>query len=177
MNEEKIRETCLTNPEVGFKLLMDGFQQPIYHYIRRMVVSHEDAKDILQEVFIRVFRYIGRFRGESSLSTWIYSIATRECLRFLNARREEVLLVEEEQKELIGKLRASDYVDYENDLAVRFQEALLTLPEKQRIVFNLRYYDELKYEEIAHILGGKVETLKVNYHLAKEKIKAYILNR
>ena len=177
INENKIREACDSNRDKGFKLLMDNFQEPIYYYIRRIVVSHEDAEDILQEVFIRVFRYLDHFRNESSLSTWIYKIATNECLRFLNARKEGVISAEEIQEELIGKLKASDYVDYENELAVKFQEAILSLPEKQRLVFNLRYYDELEYEEIARILGSKVETLKVNYHYAKDKIKEYIINR
>lgn len=86
INENKIREACASNRDKGFKLLMDNFQEPIYYYIRRIVVSHEDAEDILQEVFIRVFRYLDHFRNESSLSTWIYKIATNECLRFLNAR-------------------------------------------------------------------------------------------
>ena len=146
-------------------MLMDSFQVPIYNYIRRLVVSHEDAEDVLQEVFIRVFRHIDQFREESSLSTWIYRIATNESLRLLNGRKDE------------GKLKASDYIDYENELAVKFQEAILSLPEKQRLVFNLRYYDELEYEEIARVLDSKVDTLKVNYHYAKEKIKEYILNR
>ena len=177
INENKIREACASNRDKGFKLLMDNFQESIYYYIRRIVVSHEDAEDILQEVFIRVFRHLDHFRNESSLSTWIYKIATNECLRVLNVRKEGVISAEEIQEELIGKLKASDYVDYENELAVKFQEAILSLPEKQRLVFNLRYYDELEYEEIARILGSKVETLKVNYHYAKEKIKEYIINR
>ena len=95
----------------------------------------------------------------------------------LNGRKEEVISAEEVQEELMNKLKASDYIDYEDELAVKFQEAILTLPEKQRIVFNLRYYDELEYEEIARVLDSKVETLKVNYHYAKDKIKEYILNR
>ena len=156
---------------------MDAFQEPIYNYIRRMVVSHEDAEDILQEVFIRVFRHWEKFREESSLGTWIYKIATNECLRWLNRQREEVVSSEDIQGELISKLKASDYVDYENELAVKFQEAILSLPEKQRIIFNLRYYDELEYEEIAQVTDTRVETLKVNYHYAKNKIKEYILNR
>ena len=160
INEDKIRKACSSDRERGFRLLVDSFQEPIYNYIRRMVVSHEDAEDVLQEVFIRVFRHLDQFRNESSLSTWIYRIATNECLRLLNS-----------------KLKASDYVDYEDELAVKFQEAILTLPEKQRIVFNLRYYDELEYEDIARVLDSKVETLKVNYHYAKDKIKEYILNR
>ena len=137
INEDKIRKACSSDRERGFRLLVDSFQEPIYNYIRRMVVSHEDAEDVLQEVFIRVFRHLDQFRNESSLSTWIY----------------------------------------EDELAVKFQEAILTLPEKQRIVFNLRYYDELEYEDIARVLDSKVETLKVNYHYAKDKIKEYILNR
>lgn len=125
-----------------------------------------------------LFRHLDQFRSESSLSTWIYQIATNESLRLLNDRKEERNVASEEiQEELINKLQASDYIDYENELAVKFQEAILSLPEKQRLVFNLRYYDELEYEEIARILDSKVETLKVNYHYAKEKIKEYILNR
>ncbi|WP_294549971.1 RNA polymerase sigma factor [uncultured Bacteroides sp.] len=178
INENKIREACISNRERGFKMLMDAFQEPIYNYIRRLVVSHEDAEDVLQEVFIRVFRHLEQFRSESSLSTWIYRIATNESLRLLNGRKEEGTIASEEiQEELMSKLQASDYIDYENELAVKFQEAILSLPEKQRLVFNLRYYDELEYEEIARILDSKVDTLKVNYHYAKDKIKEYILNR
>ena len=177
INENKIREACASNRERGFKMLMDSFQVPIYNYIRRLVVSHEDAEDVLQEVFIRVFRHIDQFREESSLSTWIYRIATNESLRLLNSRkRRETVSTEDIQESLISSLKASDYVDYENELAVKFQEAILRLPEKQRLIFNLRYYDELDYEEIARILDGKADTLKVNYHYAKEKIKEYILN-
>lgn len=178
INEEQIRKACASDRERGFKILMDAFQMPIYHYIRRLVVSHEDAEDVLQEVFIRVFRHLEQFRSESSLSTWIYRIATNESLRLLNDRKiEAIVSAEEVQEELMSKLKASDYIDYENELAVKFQEAILSLPEKQRLVFNLRYYDELEYEEIARILDSKVETLKVNYHYAKEKIKEFIVNR
>ncbi|MEG0463179.1 MULTISPECIES: RNA polymerase sigma factor [Bacteroides] len=177
INEDEIRKACASNRERGFKLLMNKFQEPIYQYIRRMVVSHEDAQDILQEVFIRVFRHLDQFRHESSLHTWIYRIATNECVRLLNKRKEEVVSEEETRQELMEKLKASEYIDYENELAVKFQEAILSLPEKQRIVFHLRYYDELKYEEIASILNSTVDTLKVNYHYAKNKIKEYILNR
>ena len=141
------------------------------------MVLHEDAQDVLQEVFIQVYRHWEQFRNESSLSTWIYRIATNESLRLLNNRKNrETISTEDVQEMLIDRLRASDYIDYENELVVRFQKALLRLPEKQRVVFNLRYYDELEYEEIARILDTKVDTLKVNYHYAKEKIKEYILN-
>ena len=158
INENKIREVCASDPDRGFRMLVDSFQEPIYWHIRRLVVSHEDAEDIIQEVFIRVFRHLKQFREESSLATWIYKIATNESLRFLKSRKAE------------------DYVDYDNELAVKFKTAVLKLPEKQRIVFNLRYYDELDYEAISQITGDRVETLKVNYHYAKEKIKEYIVN-
>ena len=173
-NEERICEECRKNPERGFKLLMDAYQQPMYWHIRRMVVSHEDAQDVLQETLIRIFRYLDDFRGESSLSTWIYRITTNECIRFLNKQKEEAVSTEEVQEELMNKLMASEYVDYDNAMEVKFQQAILTLPQKQRVVFNLRYYDELTYEEISRITDSKVETLKANYHFAKEKIKAYM---
>ena len=183
INEDKIREVWASDPERGFKLLIDFFQQPIYWHIRRLVVSHEDAEDILQEVFIRVFRHLPQFREESSLGTWIYRIATNECLRFLNMRKEQAVSAEEVQEELMNKLMASDgrtalhiAVESRNEMAVKFQQAILMLPEKQRVVFNLRYYDELEYEEISRITDTKVDTLKVNYHYAKEKIKEYMIN-
>lgn len=177
INENKIRQIYKSNREQGFQLLVECFQEPIYYYIRRLVVLHEDAEDVLQEVFIQVYRHWEQFRCESSLSTWIYRIATNESLRLLNSRkRRETVSTEDIQENLISSLKASDYVDYENELAVKFQEAILRLSEKQRLIFNLRYYDELDYEEIAHILDGKADTLKVNYHYAKEKIKEYILN-
>jgi RNA polymerase sigma-70 factor (ECF subfamily) len=178
INERQIRETCDANIERGFKMLMEAFQEPIYNYIRRLVVSYDDAEDVFQEVFVRVFRHIGQFRNESSLSTWIYRIATNESLRWINRQKEErvATLPEETQQTLLSKLKASEYVDYDDALAVKFQEAILSLSEKQRLVFNLRYYDELEYEEIARILDSKVETLKVNYHYAKEKIKEKLMS-
>ena len=141
------------------------------------MVLHEDAEDVLQEVFIQIYRHWDQFRNESSLSTWIYRIATNESLRLLNSRKKrETVSTEDMQESLISQLRASDYVDYENEMAVKFQQAILMLPEKQRVVFNLRYYDELEYEEISRITDTKVDTLKVNYHYAKEKIKEYMIN-
>ena len=176
ITEDKIRETYMTDPESGFRMLVEKFQSPMYWHIRRMIVSHDDAEDVLQETFIKIFRHLDDFRAESSLSTWIYRIATNECLRFLNRRKEEAVSTEEVQAELMNKLMASEYVDYDNAMEVKFQQAILTLPEKQRLVFNLRYYDELKYEEISRITDTKVETLKANYYFAKEKIKEYMTN-
>ena len=176
MSEDMIRETCRVDSERGFRMLGEKFQSSMYWHIRRMVVSHEDAEDVLQETFIKIFRHLGDFREESSLSTWIYRITTNECIRFLNRRKDETVSDEEIQADLMNKLMASEYVDYDNAMEVKFQKAILTLPEKQRLVFNLRYYDELKYEEISRITDTKVETLKANYHFAKEKIKEYMIN-
>jgi len=176
MSEDKIRETCLKDAELGFRLLVEKYQSPMYWHIRRMVISHEDAEDVLQETFIKIFRHLDDFRAESSLSTWVYRIATNECIRFLNRRKELLVSTEEVQEDLMNRLMASEYVDYDNAMEVKFQQAILTLPEKQRLVFNLRYYDELKYEEISRITNTKVETLKTNYYFAKEKIKEYMTN-
>ena len=166
----------MVNLEQGFRMLVEKYQSSIYWHIRRMVISHEDAQDVLQDTFIRIFRAMDNFREESSLSTWIYRIATNECLRFLNRRKEQALSTEEVQEELMNKLMASDYVDYDNAMEVKFQQAILQLPEKQRLLFKLSYYDELKYEEISRITDTRVETLKSNYHFAKEKIKEYMIN-
>ena len=176
MNDEKIRETCQADPERGFRMLVEKYQRSIYWHIRRMVVSHEDAEDVLQETFIRIFKYLNEFRADSSLSTWIYRIATNECYRFLDKKKEILVSTEEIQADLMNKLMTSEYVDYDNEMEVKFQQAILTLPEKQRLVFNLRYYDELSYEEICQITDTKVDTLKANYHFAKEKIKKYMIN-
>lgn len=174
--ELDIKKAFDEDKERGFKLLMDKYKEPVYFYIRRMVVVHADAEDVMQEVFIRIFRGLGDFRNECDISTWIYKIATNECLKFLERQKKGTVSAEQLQGVLTEKLRATDYVDYDNVMAVKFQEAILHLPEKQQIVFNLRYYEEMEYSEISKITGTGVESLKVNYHYAKEKIKNYILN-
>lgn len=177
-DNDKIKELCSADPPKAIRLIMNAYQEPLYHYARRLLVNHEDAQDALQETFISVYRNMGKFRFESSFSTWIYRIATNECVRILHQRKKDGTMTDEElSQDLIGHLMASEYVDYDDEMAVKFQAAVLSLPEKQRLVFNMRYYDEMDYSEIAAILGGSVETLKVNYHYAKDKIKEYILNQ
>jgi RNA polymerase sigma-70 factor (ECF subfamily) len=173
-NDKEIYKEFDTDKEKGFRLLMNTYQKPVYFFIRRMVVDHDDAEDIMQETFISMYRTFDRFRQECALQTWLFKIASNECLRFLHRQKIEQTDL---QEELATKLMASEYVDYENEMAVKFQNAIISLPEKQRLVFNLRYYDELEYSEISKITDTKVETLKVNYHYAKENIKKYILNR
>ena len=118
MSEDMIRETCRVDSERCFRMLVEKFQSSMYWHIRRMVVSHEDAEDVLQETFIKIFRHLGDFREESSLSTWIYRITTNECIRFLNRRKDETVSDEEIQADLMNKLMASEYVDYDNAMEV-----------------------------------------------------------
>jgi RNA polymerase sigma-70 factor, ECF subfamily len=158
----------------GFTLLMNKHKERIYWHIRRLVITHEDAQDILQETFINVYNNLDNFSGNSKLYTWLYRIATNECLRLFRNRKKFVISYEAVTDELVNKLYDSDTEDSDKIL-VKFQEAILNLPEKQRLVFNLRYYDELPYEEISQILDSPVGTLKTNYHYASNKVKEYMI--
>lgn len=166
--------------ERGFKLLMAKYKQAVYWHIRRLVVSHDDAKDAAQETFIRVFRSFCQFRGAQgqhedsrSLTAWIYRIATNEALRTLQRRHDEQLSLEDVTTEA-SQLKADNYVDYSDLEAVKLQKAILSLPTKQQLAFNLRYYDDLGYDEIAGITGSTPANVKANYHIAKEKIVKYM---
>ena len=153
---------------------MDIYKEPIYWHIRRLVVSHEDAEDILQETFIQVYRYAGSFKGESKIYTWLYRIATNECSRHFRRNKNQMKNSGLAEK-MVGELSGTDS---ENSDAIlfKFQQAIMQLPERQRIVFNLRYYDELSYDDIGQILNSSVNSLKTNYHYASEKIKQYLID-
>jgi len=159
----------------GFILLMDKYKEPIYWHIRRLVVSHEDAEDILQETFINVYRYANSFRGDSKIFTWLYRISTNECTKHLTKSRNILKRSRSISLELSNEQSGND-LESSNAILFKFQQAIQQLPRKQKIVFNLRYYDELSYEEIAKITNSYVNTLKTNYHLAKEKIKKYLID-
>ncbi|WP_114781950.1 RNA polymerase sigma factor [Botryobacter ruber] len=159
----------------GFTLLMNSYNQRIYWHIRRLVVSHEDAQDILQETFINVYNNLDSFAGESKLYTWLYRIATNECIRLFRNRKKFLASHDEVNEKLINTLYDTSAADGD-EILIKFQEAVLRLPEKQRMVFNLRYYDELSYEEISQILDSSVATLKTNYHYASSKIKEFMIN-
>jgi RNA polymerase sigma-70 factor (ECF subfamily) len=157
----------------GFLLLMNTYQKQLYWHIRRLVVSHEDAEDILQETFILVYSHIATFKGESRLYTWLYRIATNECNRHFRKKdfrlnREELL------SDATAELAVGPELESSDEIVMKFQRAIQQLPNKQRIVFNLRYYDELSYEDIAQILHTSVGTLRTSYHFAFEKIKKYL---
>lgn len=161
--------------EKGFRVMMDTYKERIYWHIRRLVVSHEDAEDILQETFINAYRFIGSFNGKSKIYTWLYRIATNECIRLLRNRKKMKQNIIELTDKLILKPGETD-MESGDEILVKFQNAILRLPEKQRLVFTMRYYDDLPYEEICYILKTSVNALKTNYHYAQEKIKQHILN-
>lgn len=160
-------------PEKGFRYLMAKYKDAVYWHIRRLVVAHEDAQDATQETFVRIFRSLSDFKGECSFRSWIYRIATNEALRLLNRQRNDRVSLDESPDEL-NSMMADEYVDYSDLEAVKLQKAILTLPTKQQLAFNLRYYDELGYDEIAEIIGSTADGVKSSYHIAKEKIIKYM---
>jgi len=162
--------------DAGFRELMRRYGEPLYWHIRRIVVGHDDAEDVLQETCIKILGGIDTFRGDGKLSTWMYSIATREALTLLRRQKNIFQSIDDVGPALTNRLEAENPTDG-NAIEMVFQKALLTLPTQQRIAFNLRYYDELSYDEIAAITGKNVNTLKTNYHWAVEKIRQYIKTR
>lgn len=164
----------LTETRMEFSALVKTYQEPLYWHIRRLVVSHEDARDVLQETLLQAWRGIGSLREEGALRAWLYKIATHEAYRFLNRQRERPLSTEEVSALLLGRLESSSYVDYEQEAEVKFQQALLTLSEQQRAVFTLRYYDEMPYDEIAEVLDSTPTSLRVSYHHAEQRIRDYL---
>lgn len=159
--------------EEGFRLLMKEYGHALYWHIRRIVVGHDDAEDVLQETCIKVLNSIHTYRGDGSLATWLYRIATNEALQYLRRQTRLFQRIDPLSDTLVEKLQAEVPLEG-NELEILLQKALLTLPTQQRIAFNLRYYDELNYEDIACITGKSVQTLKTNYHYATQRIKNYI---
>jgi len=159
--------------EQGFRLLMKQYGEKLYWHIRRIVVGHDDAEDAMQETAIRVFSGIKSYKGEGELTSWLYRIATHEALRQLKRKTRLFESIDSLAPRLTATLQAEATVDG-SATELLLQKALLTLPTQQRIVFNMRYYDELSYSEMADITGKNVGTLKTNYHYATERIKQYI---
>lgn len=159
---------------MAFNQLVRKYQQKIYWHIRKMVIDHEDADDLTQETFIKVWKHLENFRQDAQLYTWLYRIATNECLNFLKSKKRKFFLpINDVSAELSAKIDQSDNISGE-EIQLKLQKALLRLPDKQRLVFNMKYYDDLKYEEISEILGTSVGALKASYHLAVKKIENYV---
>lgn len=160
----------------AFSLLLKKYQQKLYWHIRRLVINHDDADDLVQDVFIKVWKNLADFRSDSQLYTWLYRIATNESITFLNRKKlKNNVSLDEVGYELAESLADSTYFDGDK-AQMKLQKALLTLPEKQRLVFNMKYFDDLKYDEISAILGTSVGGLKASFHLAVKKIEHYLLN-
>lgn len=160
-----------------FSKLITLFQEKIYWQIRKMVISHDDCNDVMQNTFMNAWRSLESFRGDSKLSTWLYRIAINESLNFLNKQRKERMLNNDEPDNwLLDNIEADEYFDGD-ELQKVLQQAIVTLPEKQRLVFNMRYYDEMKYEDISEILGTSVGALKASYHIAAKKIEEFLNDR
>lgn len=169
---EKIR-----NPETrnyGFNLLVRAYQQKVYWHVRKMVIDHDDADDVTQEVFIKVHRNIDGFREDARLFTWIYRIATNECLNFIQRKRRRFFLpIGDVESELSGKLDTMSSLNGD-EIQLKLQKALLTLPTRQRMVFNMKYFDDMTYEDISEITKTSVGALKASYHHAVKKIEEFL---
>ena len=174
-NEDDIKER-LHDPHTrrsAFEEVVGEFSEQLYWQIRRMGVSHDDANDILQNTFIKAWTNIDYFRGDAKLSTWLYRIDLNECLNFLSRQRaQENISIDEADSNFINMIEGDPYFDGD-ETQVMFQKAIRTLPEKQRIIFNLRYFHEMKYEDISEIVGTTVGALKASYHHAVKKIEEY----
>lgn len=158
----------------AFAELVQRYSQPLYWQIRKIVISHDDANDILQNTFVKVWTGIKSFRGDSKLATWMYRIAVNESISFLNKlRNQNNISIDDTDSFLISELESDPYLDADK-AQLKFQKALLKLPEKQRLVFNMKYFDEMKYEEISEILQTSVGALKASYHHAVKKIEEYL---
>mgnify|MGYP000229763727 FL=1 len=162
-------------PEQGFRLLMRKYREPVYWHIRRMVVTHADAQDAAQETFVRIFKSMDSYRGNTSFAAWIYRIATNEALRLISKRHDNVSM-EREGTNILDQLPADNYINIADTEAVNMQRAILALPPKQQVVFNMRFYDEMEYGDIAAATDSSVAAVKMNFHLAKEKVKKAIIN-
>ena len=175
-SDSELLEIYSRENESGFRLIVEKYTERLYWHIRKILISHEDTDDVLQNTFLKVWNGLGSFRQKSGLFTWLYRIATNEALSFLNQKKRRSLISFEGgvEKQLSGSLDADEYFDGD-ELQLKLQKALLTLPEKQRLVFNMKYFDEIKYEDMAEILGTSVGALKASYHHAIRKIEKYIL--
>ena len=162
--------------EKAFTAIIKKYQEKLYWHIRRMVIEHEDANDVLQNMFIKVWNGLENFREDSQLFTWLYRIATNECLTFMEQRkRKHASSIDDDENGLSDKVAASEGFDVKK-LEWKLQLAIQKLPEKQRVVFNLRYYDEMPYEEMSRVLETSEGALKASYHHAAKKIEDFIRN-
>ena len=177
MQDEKAFVLELLNPKTqneAFRKLLHLYQKPLYNHIRNLVLNHDDTDDVLQNTFIKVFSNIKNFKGDSKLYSWMYKIATNEALTFMQQRaKKQGISNEELQQKTINKLESDVFFDG-NEIQLKLHKAIATLPEKQQLVFKMKYFEELKYEEMSEILTTSVGALKASYHIAAKKIEDYL---
>lgn len=160
----------------AFKQLVMLYKKRLYWHIRNIVKSHEDADDVLQNTFIKVYKSIGKFKGDSKLYSWLYRIATNEAITLLNKNAKRLQITNQEAQQLaINNLQSDVY--FEGDaIQLKLQQAIATLPQKQQLVFNMKYFQELKYSEMSQVLETSEGALKASYHIASKKIESYLVN-
>ncbi|WP_178984009.1 RNA polymerase sigma factor [Winogradskyella helgolandensis] len=177
MTNESEFITRLKNPstkEVAYRELLQLYKERLYWHIRKIVINHNDADDVLQNTFIKVYRSIDKFKGESQLFSWLYRIATNESITLINKNAKRLQITNQEhQTKAINNLQADVYFEGD-DIQLKLQKAIATLPEKQQLVFNMRYFDDLKYKDMADILDTSEGALKASYHIAAKKIEAFL---
>ena len=158
----------------AFEVLVNTYKERLYWQIRGIVLNHDDADDVLQNTFIKVYKNIDGFKGDSKLFSWMYRIATNEALSFIKQRAKMQGITDEDyQEKLVSNLQADVYFEGD-EIQLKLQQGIATLPEKQKLVFNMKYFQELKYEEISQILDTSVGGLKASYHLAVKKVEQYL---
>ena len=177
LQDEKAFISELLNPKTqneAFRKLLQLYQKPLYYHIRNMVLNHDDADDVLQNTFIKVFGNLKNFKGDSKLYSWMYRIATNEAITFIQQRaKKQGISSEEAQQTAINKLESDVFFDGD-EIQLKLQKAIAILPEKQQIVFKMKYFEELKYEEMSEILNTSVGALKASYHIAVKKIEEFL---
>ena len=180
LKEEKqliVRLQRKDSREAAFKELISLYKKRLYWHIRKIIISHEDTDDVLQDTFIKIYKNIASFKGNSKLYSWMYRIATNQALSFLkrNSKHQQHRLNEVANDFAINNLTSDIYFEG-NDIQLKLQQAIATLPQKQRLVFNMRYFDNIKYKDISDILETSEGALKASYHIAVKKIEQHLIN-
>ena len=180
MIEESLLIEQLKNTQTqdkAFRELMSLYKERLYWHIRKIVISHNDTDDVLQNTFVKVYRSIANFKAESKLYSWMYRIATNEAITFINKRaKEKKTNISEMQHQLADNLQADVYFDG-NEAQLKLQKAVASLPQKQQLVFNMKYFDDMKYKDISDVLETSVGALKASYHHAVKKIEKMLTER
>jgi len=177
LQDEKYFINELLDPKtqnVAFQKLLHNYQKPLYNLIRTIVLNHDDTDDVLQNTFVKIFQNLKNFKGDSKLFSWMYRIATNEAITFINNKaKRNGTTSEAMQTKIVENLQSDVYFDG-TEIQIKLQKAIVLLPEKQQLVFKMKYFEELKYEQMSEILGTSVGALKASYHHAVKKIEEYL---